>query len=308
MIHEDQNTAADDIITENEHVFWDIGSIIQSESDFSDNSDKEVKYVFDNSLYITSVILLFLKVSKGMSNKTVELFMKMLRTTMSPINHPTSVKQAHSIVSKNIVNIQSQLFQTDYWTLDLIEQLKAILKFNIKQFLSFRHILINSGNIDIISNSPYLSQCKPFVLHLLLCADGVSIFRSKNDSYWPLQIMILDLPLCIRQKFHNRVLYILCCGKPNWKNIILQLSNDLSRIFSFVVHGKLYEFKLKLYKCIFDLPGLASVCSITQFNGEYGCPFCLHPGVQIKKNRGTCRIYPYWKVIYVLMLRASFVK
>ncbi len=29
-----------------------------------------------------------------------------------------------------------------------------------------------------------------------------------------------------------------------------------------------------------------------QFNGEYGCGHCLHPGVQVRKGNGTVRVYP----------------
>lgn len=30
----------------------------------------------------------------------------------------------------------------------------------------------------------------------------------------------------------------------------------------------------------------------TQFNGNYGCGLCLHPGESIEKGRGFARVYP----------------
>ena len=48
-----------------------------------------------------------------------------------------------------------------------------------------------------------------------------------------------------------------------------------------------------MYKCIFDLPGLCSIGNVTQFNGEYGCPFCFHPGVQVQVGHGSARKYPF---------------
>lgn len=41
---------------------------------------------------------------------------------------------------------------------------------------------------------------------------------------------------------------------------------------------------------IADLPAKAAMLNIKQFNGEYGCAVCLHPGES--SGRGV-RIYPY---------------
>ncbi len=30
----------------------------------------------------------------------------------------------------------------------------------------------------------------------------------------------------------------------------------------------------------------------TQYNGEFGCDFCLHPGERVQKGRGSGRVYP----------------
>lgn len=34
-----------------------------------------------------------------------------------------------------------------------------------------------------------------------------------------------------------------------------------------------------------------AVANFKQFNGEYGCGHCLHPGVQMRKGNGTVRVY-----------------
>lgn len=33
--------------------------------------------------------------------------------------------------------------------------------------------------------------------------------------------------------------------------------------------------------------------NMTQFNGQYGCSLCLHPGEQVEKGNGSVRVYPY---------------
>ena len=46
--------------------------------------------------------------------------------------------------------------------------------------------------------------------------------------------------------------------------------------------------RAKLVMGIFDLPAKAPVLSMKQFNGEYGCSVCLHPGKRLPNN---ARVY-----------------
>lgn len=43
----------------------------------------------------------------------------------------------------------------------------------------------------------------------------------------------------------------------------------------------------KLVLGIFDMPAKAAVLNMKQFNGAYGCPTCLHPGL----HQNGARIY-----------------
>jgi hypothetical protein len=47
-------------------------------------------------------------------------------------------------------------------------------------------------------------------------------------------------------------------------------------------------FKGKLIFGVFDMPAKAAVLSMKQFNGEYGCPTCFHPG---KRLANGARVY-----------------
>jgi hypothetical protein len=38
------------------------------------------------------------------------------------------------------------------------------------------------------------------------------------------------------------------------------------------------KFKINCHSLIVDLPAKASVLNIKQFNGEFGCIACIHPG------------------------------
>ncbi len=81
--------------------------------------------------------------------------------------------------------------------------------------------------------------------------------------------------------------------KPKWNDVLSTLDEDTSQTLTLNVGNGVHTFQLKLYKWIFDLPGLASIGNVTQFNGEYGCPFCFHPGLQVRVGSGTARKYPF---------------
>ena len=43
--------------------------------------------------------------------------------------------------------------------------------------------------------------------------------------------------------------------------------------------------------CVRDAVARPLILNFKQFNGEYGCGFCLHPGVQTRKGKGNSRVY-----------------
>lgn len=47
-------------------------------------------------------------------------------------------------------------------------------------------------------------------------------------------------------------------------------------------------YRAKLVMGVFDLPAKAAVLSAKQYNGEYGCSVCIHPGKRLPNN---ARVY-----------------
>jgi hypothetical protein len=64
-----------------EHI-WNLSDSDSLSSDGESEDDVDDIHGIDNSLILTSVVLLFLKVSKGLSNNTIGLVIKMLKTTV----------------------------------------------------------------------------------------------------------------------------------------------------------------------------------------------------------------------------------
>ena len=46
------------------------------------------------------------------------------------------------------------------------------------------------------------------------------------------------------------------------------------------------QCKATLLGTTLDLPAKAKVFNITQFNGKFGCPTCLHEGLPVAAGRG----------------------
>lgn len=58
-------------------------------------------------------------------------------------------------------------------------------------------------------------------------------------------------------------------------------------------NGTLHSSKVFSLVCSSDAQARPLLRNCKQFNGEYGCDWCLHPGMMMKKGRGSMRSYPY---------------
>ena len=129
---------------------------------------------------------------------------------------------------------------------------------------------------------------------LILNADGAPIFKSAGNSIWPIYLCITSFPPEIRMNARNLLLAGVWCGpvKPDMKVI---LGPVLEAINQLKVDGIPIEtatgqriVKACLLLAVFDLPALAMACNTTQFNGNYGCLYCLDKGHHVS---GT-HVYP----------------
>ncbi len=128
-------------------------------------------------------------------------------------------------------------------------------------------------------------------LALSLSTDGIPLFKSSKLSLWPVYLIILNLPANIRVKSQN----ILLCGvwlgstKPLMNNLLDPILNNIQKLSTLGVNitspsGNSVTFRARLVMGVFDLPAKAAVLSAKQFNGEFGCSVCLHPGKRLCNN------------------------
>ena len=147
-----------------------------------------------------------------------------------------------------------------------------------------------------LSDSPESPLRSPNISLTCSC-DGVPIFKSSSFSIWPLLCIINELPVFDRQK------HVMLCGlwfgnsKPNM-NVYLQ--PFVEEILHLQTQGFTWQTSFttnttRVYPLVLVCDSVARpvIQNFKQFNGEYGCSFCLQRGDMVEKGKGYTRVYPF---------------
>lgn len=106
--------------------------------------------------------------------------------------------------------------------------------------------------------------------------------------------MINNLPPQVRINEENIVLCALWCGprKPSMHLLLKPLMDMLDNLFTVSIEMSTpvgtKVIKAKLMFGVFDMPAKALVMEMKQFNEQYGCTTCFHPG---KRLENRARVY-----------------
>lgn len=140
---------------------------------------------------------------------------------------------------------------------------------------------------DLSKRGGFLSI--PEHVGFILCCDGVQLFKSSNQSFWPILLAISSLPPDIRMNAENLILAGVWqgTGKPPMQEMLSQVLMKIEKLYNHGISLKSQHFngtktvKAKLLIAVFDLPARASATSFVQFNGNYSCLYCLDKGTHI---------------------------
>ncbi|KAL5516531.1 hypothetical protein EMCRGX_G001891 [Ephydatia muelleri] len=124
----------------------------------------------------------------------------------------------------------------------------------------------------------------PEHIGLILCSDGIPVFKSSGLQLWPIELCIANLSPEIRYNVQYLLVGGLWLGsvKPDMNKILkpiltrIKKLEDSEKIIRTKVGNK--KLKAKLILATFDLIAKAMAMNLTQFNGKYGCPYCLDIG------------------------------
>jgi hypothetical protein len=136
-------------------------------------------------------------------------------------------------------------------------------------------------------------------LSLTMNCDGVPVFSSSSFSIWPIQCFINELPPAMRKK--HVILTGLWFGniKPVMNTFlepfVLELKNLGTTGFRWLKKSSAVMSRVYLAVCSCDTVARCMLQNFIQFNGCFGCAWCLHEGEQVKKGSGSKRVYPFQK-------------
>ena len=122
---------------------------------------------------------------------------------------------------------------------------------------------------------------------LVLCADGVQLFKSSKQTVWPILLAVTNLPPGIRMNAENLILAGIWQG-PIKPPMSLVLPPVLEKINHLKANGIVVQtpsglrtVKASLLIGVFDLPARAMATNMTQYNGRYSCTYCLDKGEHV---------------------------
>ena len=120
--------------------------------------------------------------------------------------------------------------------------------------------------------------------------DGSPVFKSSKCSIWPIQLIINELPFSVRAS--KPLITGIWFGRDKpIMNIFLKpfvdYMNTLSRSgVTCTIANERRRIKIFTLCCCVDSVARAPVQGFIQFNGYFGCGWCLHPGNYVASNRG----------------------
>lgn len=187
-------------------------------------------------------------------------------------------------------NTTNEVKKDNFFVIYQLEhQLKDLIKENFSNLLIFEDQY--SENLSDIHDGQ-IYQRKPttngrYELTLTLNTDGVQIFKSKNKSLWPIQMVCNEIKPDKRFLTKNVIVTGLWYqeGHPPMKLLLKPLLREVNNLKAsgLIVNilDKEYKFNVSIICTSLDAPAKAAVQNIIQFNGFYSCNYCEHPGVTV---------------------------
>nr|XP_037269998.1 uncharacterized protein LOC119161561 isoform X2 [Rhipicephalus microplus]XP_037285845.1 uncharacterized protein LOC119178705 isoform X2 [Rhipicephalus microplus] len=171
-------------------------------------------------------------------------------------------------------------------TLDVESQLQRLLK--DCALLDLTKPLHHDGSLgDLCDGEMYhkfaasTQQCGPRIT-FTLNADGTPLFKSSGTSIWPIQLIVNEIPA--EQRMSKLVLAALWFWKekPNMElfqnTFVKEMSHLSENGFVLERKGQLQTYKAYCICCAVDSVARAPMQGVTQFNGYFGCNWCLQKG------------------------------
>ncbi|XP_051157446.1 uncharacterized protein LOC127279252, partial [Leptopilina boulardi] len=199
--------------------------------------------------------------------------------------------------------------QNYFMTISIISQLRALYErrgFREKLNYRYNRVKLNPQNIEDIYDGKIYQELSadgkilsdPNNISFSWYTDGVTVFKSSKFSFWPIYLVINELPYSERFKKENLILAGIWFDdkKPDANLFLLPLYNEVQELKNgvvFEIDDQNLPVNVKgIIICgTCDLPAKALFLNMIQYNGKFGCHKCKQEGARI----GKIQIYPYLK-------------
>ena len=177
-------------------------------------------------------------------------------------------------------------------------QIQALLESpQIQNSMSYRFQRSQNEHVisDIYDGEMYKNLSKPGGilsdpnnLSFNFSFDGSPVYKSSKFSIWPIQLHLNELPP--KMRFQNVVLAGLWFGAHEpVMSIFLKPFVDQAKILackgvSWRKDGTCVNSKIVGLCCCVDSKARPTMQNTKQFNGYFGCGFCLHPGTLVENQ------------------------
>lgn len=172
--------------------------------------------------------------------------------------------------------------------LPIDEQVQFFLRnYGIKQPHTYNDCEDRKG--DVFTGDRYKQYVKDGLINdrtitMQINTDGAQKFKSSKYSFWPFMGIINETGYKTRRS--NVILMAIWFGnkKPPRSVFLDPCVNQLKKLCSTGIEcdGKIYKIRPVIVTV--DTVARPVLRNTTQFNGAYGCDFCLHPGIIILEN------------------------
>lgn len=171
---------------------------------------------------------------------------------------------------------------------DIKEQIRHIIsktKDSLgKNLMEIKNKLLSSSNVitDIVDGKVYRNLWKSGALSfgdltIMFNTDGSPIYKSSNVSVWPIQFIVNELPT--GERFQHAGVGGLWFGAQHpdmlaFLDKFVDCINSIGTLTWQHASGTV-QSKVHVICCSVDSPARALVCNQNQFNGQFGCQWCL---------------------------------
>ena len=188
---------------------------------------------------------------------------------------------------------------TFFVTVSLGDQIKHILESTTSEL---RRNASTDQSMTDVQDSVLYKSCNindSNDLTLTWNTDGVPLFKSSLRSFWPVRCMINELPYEISRKHMIISSLWFGAGKPNIHAQMTLFVDDIKELNTTGITWKHPVTGITVTSKVFpiisccDAVARCAVQGIHQYNGTFGCSWCLHEGELVVRGDGYARVYPF---------------